>query len=40
MSRLEQHTDEILLGSYRRGRRPRLWDGHAAERIARILAEL
>lgn len=32
-------VDEILGGGGKRGRRPELWDGHAAERIATTLAE-
>ncbi len=28
---------QVLNGSYRVGERPQLWDGHAAERIARVL---
>jgi len=38
MTLLERLIEEVLSGAYRRGRRPRLWDGRAAERIARILA--
>ena len=30
-------VDEILAGGGKRGRMPELWDGHAAERIARHL---
>ena len=37
--KLQEHLDIVLRGSYRQGRCPTLWDGHAAERIARILAE-
>ena len=32
-------TDQILAGRWRRGRVPKYWDGHAAERIVRILEQ-
>jgi UDP-N-acetylglucosamine 2-epimerase (non-hydrolysing) len=30
---------DVLDGTYKRGRCPALWDGHAAERIAKLIAE-
>jgi len=38
--RILRATDRILAGRWRRGRIPRCWDGHAAERIARVLERL
>jgi UDP-N-acetylglucosamine 2-epimerase (non-hydrolysing) len=35
---LRAHLRAVLDGRYKRGACPALWDGHAAERIARILA--
>jgi UDP-N-acetylglucosamine 2-epimerase (non-hydrolysing) len=35
---LERLFGQVLAGTYKRGRRPRLWDGRAAERIAGIVA--
>jgi UDP-N-acetylglucosamine 2-epimerase (non-hydrolysing) len=35
---LRTHLHAVLAGTYKRGRCPALWDGHAAERIARIVA--
>lgn len=37
---LQRSAGEILAGRAKRGRRPRLWDGHAAERIAHVLSGL
>lgn len=37
-SRILHETRKVLRGEGKRGRRPRLWDGRAAERIAAILA--
>jgi len=37
--KLQEHLDNVLRGAYRQGRCPALWDGRAAERIARILVE-
>lgn len=37
-ARLREGLRAILEGRYKTGRCPALWDGHAAERIARILA--
>jgi UDP-N-acetylglucosamine 2-epimerase (non-hydrolysing) len=37
MEKLRQGLQAVLDGSYKRGRCPVLWDGHAAERIAAIL---
>jgi len=33
------HVGAILRGEGKRGRRPQLWDGHAAERIVSVLAQ-
>ncbi|HOX36425.1 MAG TPA: UDP-N-acetylglucosamine 2-epimerase (non-hydrolyzing) [Candidatus Brocadiia bacterium] len=33
-------TDQVMAGTYKKGSRPKLWDGHAAERIVGILAQL
>ena len=35
--KLRSHVTEILCGNAKRGARPPLWDGHAAERIADLL---
>ena len=37
---LERCLDEVLAGRYKRGKRPALWDGKAAERMAEILARV
>jgi len=37
--RLRACLRDVLDGTYKRGSRPALWDGRAAERIARLLAE-
>jgi UDP-N-acetylglucosamine 2-epimerase (non-hydrolysing) len=37
---IRRGASEILAGRAKRGRMPHLWDGHAAERIARILVTL
>ncbi|MBN1590878.1 MAG: UDP-N-acetylglucosamine 2-epimerase (non-hydrolyzing) [Pirellulales bacterium] len=37
--KLRSLLGEVLDGTYRQGTCPELWDGHAAERIARILVE-
>ena len=37
--RLREHIHEVLSGSYKSGRCPQLWDGHAAERIASIVVQ-
>ncbi len=39
MNRLQDEVERILSGQAKRGRRPPLWDGHAAERIAAILMD-
>ena len=39
LGKLEQCLRAVLDGTYKRGTRPVLWDGLAAERIARLLAE-
>jgi UDP-N-acetylglucosamine 2-epimerase (non-hydrolysing) len=39
MDRLQDEVERILSGKGKRGRRPPLWDGHAAERIAAILMD-
>jgi UDP-N-acetylglucosamine 2-epimerase (non-hydrolysing) len=36
--KLEYYLSQVLSGTYKAGRRPELWDGKAAERIAKILA--
>lgn len=36
--KLRRTVDEIMAGKSKQGRRPRLWDGKAAERICEILA--
>jgi UDP-N-acetylglucosamine 2-epimerase (non-hydrolysing) len=38
MARLREEVGRILDGTGKRGRVPDLWDGHAAERIARFIA--
>jgi UDP-N-acetylglucosamine 2-epimerase (non-hydrolysing) len=40
MERLRAETQRILRGESRKGQAPPLWDGHAAERIAAILAKV
>jgi len=40
MASLERCLDQVLAGRYKRGRRPELWDGRAAERMAEILARV
>jgi UDP-N-acetylglucosamine 2-epimerase (non-hydrolysing) len=37
--RLQVEVERILSGQGKRGRRPPLWDGHAAERIASVLMD-
>jgi UDP-N-acetylglucosamine 2-epimerase (non-hydrolysing) len=37
---LRSEVDRILSGSVKRGRRPPLWDGHAADRIADVLCNV
>jgi UDP-N-acetylglucosamine 2-epimerase (non-hydrolysing) len=37
--KLLESLEEVLAGTFKRGRRPALWDGRAAERIASCLAE-
>jgi UDP-N-acetylglucosamine 2-epimerase (non-hydrolysing) len=37
---LERCLEQVLAGRYKRGRRPELWDGKAAERMAEILARV
>jgi UDP-N-acetylglucosamine 2-epimerase (non-hydrolysing) len=39
LDRLQPEVGSILSGKGKRGRRPPLWDGHAAERIAAILMD-
>lgn len=36
--KLKKHLNRIIDGTYKKGKCPDLWDGHAAERIAEILA--
>jgi len=36
--RLRESVDSILAGRWKRGSCPPLWDGHASERIADLLA--
>ena len=36
-ARIEQALAKVLRGDAKRGRRPALWDGRAAERIVQIL---
>ncbi|MGD9125899.1 MAG: UDP-N-acetylglucosamine 2-epimerase (non-hydrolyzing) [Planctomycetia bacterium] len=38
-TKLQKHLDEVLDGTYKQGTCPELWDGHASERIAQILAD-
>jgi UDP-N-acetylglucosamine 2-epimerase (non-hydrolysing) len=38
-TRLRQALGEVLAGTYKQGNCPRLWDGRAAERMAKILCE-
>lgn len=37
--KLQKHLDEVLDGTYKKGTCPKLWDGHASDRIAKIIAE-
>jgi UDP-N-acetylglucosamine 2-epimerase (non-hydrolysing) len=37
---LRREVDQVLAGNAKQGRRPPLWDGHAAERIANVLRDL
>ncbi len=37
--KLRGSLQAVLAGTYKQGRCPALWDGHAAERIARVLAD-
>ncbi|NLE38705.1 MAG: UDP-N-acetyl glucosamine 2-epimerase, partial [Pirellulaceae bacterium] len=37
--KLRTLLEAVLDGTYKQGECPELWDGHAAERIARILVE-
>lgn len=37
--RLRACLEDVLAGRYKEGRCPELWDGHAAERIARLLVD-
>ena len=37
--KLQKHLDEVLDGTYKQGSCPKLWDGHASDRIAKIIAE-
>jgi hypothetical protein len=34
---LKTHLQEVIAGSYRRAKRPELWDGRASQRIAWVL---
>jgi len=36
---LERYLQEVIAGTYKQGRCPALWDGHAAERIVKILVD-
>jgi UDP-N-acetylglucosamine 2-epimerase (non-hydrolysing) len=36
---MEQHLQEVIAGTYKRGSCPELWDGHAAERIVEALLQ-
>lgn len=38
-AKLKLHLNEVVSGTYRKGKCPDLWDGKAAERIAQILAD-
>ena len=40
MNRLRSETRRILRGGHRKGQVPPLWDGHASERIAAVIAGL
>ena len=37
-AKLQEHLGRVFDGTYRQGRCPTLWDGHAAERVAKILS--
>jgi UDP-N-acetylglucosamine 2-epimerase (non-hydrolysing) len=39
LEKLRHEVAEIMAGRSKKGRRPRLWDGRAAERICAVLAE-
>lgn len=36
---LDEYLQQVIRGEYKQGECPRLWDGHAAERIAKIVVE-
>jgi UDP-N-acetylglucosamine 2-epimerase (non-hydrolysing) len=38
-AKLKRHLDQAINGSYKVGQCPKLWDGRAAERIAKLLVE-
>jgi len=40
MALLQEETQRVLAGASRKGTVPPLWDGHAAERIAALVAGL
>lgn len=37
--KLDEYLQQVIRGEYKHGECPKLWDGHAAERIARIVVE-
>lgn len=37
--KLDEYLQQVIRGEYKRGECPELWDGHAAERIAKIVVE-
>lgn len=40
LQRLEHEVQRVLSGAWTNGKRPALWDGHAAERIAAVVSAL
>jgi UDP-N-acetylglucosamine 2-epimerase (non-hydrolysing) len=39
LNEIKKYIQQIESGTYKKGRIPELWDGHATERILKILSE-